>query len=74
MSVTANLNGGECLSPVYRSVPTVDAQVKVLGFFASRIHDTALVTGLVPKTGTFYPQNLTPVCNFQVGITQKHLP
>lgn len=61
-------------SLVERLALTVDAQVKVLGFFAGCIHDTALVTGLVPKTGTFYPQNLTPVCHFQVGITQKHQP
>lgn len=53
---------------------TVDTQVEVLGFFASCIHDTALVAGLVPKTGTFYPQNLAPVCNFQVGITKKRQP
>lgn len=53
---------------------TVDAQVEVLGFFAGCIHDAALVAGLVPKTGTFYPQNLAPVCNFQVGITKKQQP
>lgn len=44
-----------------KSTLTIDTEVKVLGLFASCIHDTALVAGLVPKTGTFYPQNLTPV-------------
>lgn len=53
---------------------TVDAQVKVLGLFSGCIHDTALVAGLVPKTGTFDPQNLAPVCHFQVGIAQKNRP
>lgn len=53
---------------------TVDTQVEVLGFFAGCIHDTALVAGLVPKTGTFNPQNLAPVCDLQVGITKKHQP
>lgn len=56
------------------SKPTVDIQVKVLGLFASCIHNTTLVAGLVPKPGTFYPQNLTPVCDLQVGISKKHQP
>lgn len=51
---------------------TVDAEVDVLGLFPSCVHHTALVAGLVSKTGTFYPQYLTSVGDLQVGITKKH--
>lgn len=53
---------------------TIDDEVKVLGLFSSCIHGTTLVAGLVTKTGTFYPQNLTSVADLQIRIAEKHWP
>lgn len=53
---------------------TIDTKVKVLGLFPSCIRGTTLVAGLISKTGTFYSQNLTPVCDLQIGIAEKHRP
>lgn len=57
-----------------QSTLTIDTEVEFLWLFPCSIDDTTLVAGLVTETGTFYPKNLTPVGDLQIGIAKKHQP